>query len=256
MRNRMRLNRGRIRLIGSAALLLTPGARAYSTVPQLVDSYTALLQTHPLETKLATAAVLAAAGDAIAQRREPGPYNSARAGSFVLFDMCYRGGFQHFAFPWIIQNFRGDMLQSLLPQLNVVADPQIFSAVECTMFNQLVVVPIVYYPLFFGTTGLVQGLTLDESLQRARERFVDLTLRNWKFWIPAQLLQFALLPEELQVPYTCVMGLVWNIILSASAGSAKPVEQLEESPIVGRVLSTRKVLSQARAKERAKSKTQ
>lgn len=240
------------RLIGSAALLLTPGARAFSASPVgLVESYTTLLQTYPLETKLATAAVLAAAGDAIAQRREPGPYDSARAGSFVLFDTCYRGGFQHLAFPWIIQTFQGDALQAVLPA-GLDADPQFLAAIECTIVNQLVIVPVVYYPLFFALTGAVQGLTMDESLVRARERFVDLTIRNWKFWIPAQLLQFALLPEPLQVPYTCAMGLVWNVILSAAAGSARPVEQLASGgePVSGNVVpSTR---SPARVATRTK----
>ena len=91
-------------------------------------------------------------------------------------------------------------------------DPSLVAAVECTALNQLVVVPAIYYPLFFGVTGAVQGLSATESLARARANFVSLTLRNWKFWIPAQLAQFAFLGEEWQVPYTCVMGLVWNIL--------------------------------------------
>ena len=73
----------------------------------------------------------------------------------------------------------------------------------------------------------MQGLSGDESLQRAKDNFASLTVRNWKFWIPAQLVQFALLPEELQVPYTCAMGLVWNVILSVAAGSAR-----EPAPVV------------------------
>ena len=97
--------------------------------------------------------------------------------------------------------------------------------------NQLVVVPAIYYPLFFGVTGAVQGLTVSESLARARANFVSLTLRNWKFWIPAQLAQFAFLGEEWQVPYTCVMGLVWNVILSAVAGDARTADATAEDPV-------------------------
>ena len=89
----------------------------------------------------------------------------------------------------------------------------------------------------------MQGLTINESLARARSSFVDLTIRNWKFWIPAQLVQFAMLPIDLQVPYTCVMGLVWNVILSAAAGSARPA--VVEAPphavekVVGSVMPTK-----------------
>ena len=196
-----------------------PGAVGAS-LPAVWTAYESALVVYPLETKVATAAVLAVAGDAIAQRRGGDKYDAIRASSFVLFDAAYRGGFQHAAFPWIIEHCRGDVLGRLVT--SSVVDPALLAAVECTAFNQLLVVPIVYYPLFFGITGAVQGLSLTESLARARAQFVDLTIRNWKFWIPAQLVQFYLLPIDLQVPFTCVMGLVWNVILSAVAGSARP----------------------------------
>ena len=78
----------------------------------------------------------------------------------------------------------------------------------------------------------MQGLSAADSVERARSSFVDLTVRNWKFWIPAQLAQFALLPEEWQVPYTCAMGLVWNIILSAAAGSATAAPATQAGMVV------------------------
>jgi len=199
-----------------------PGAIGAS-LPGVWSAYSSALVVYPLETKVATAAVLAVAGDAIAQRRGGQKYDVSRASSFVLFDAAYRGGFQHAAFPWIIAHCSGDFLGRLVPSVaSSIFDPNLLAAIECTAFNQLLVVPIVYYPLFFGITGAVQGLSLKDSLARARASFLDLTLRNWKFWIPAQLVQFYLLPIDLQVPFTCVMGLVWNVILSAAAGAARP----------------------------------
>ena len=215
-----------------AGLALMPTRGLCIGLPMVpgVDAYTAALVQNPLETKVATAAVLAVAGDAIAQRADPAPYDRARAGSFVLFDAAYRGGFQHAAFPWIIEHCRGDTLEAAATAISPLAEGHLplFAAIECTAFNQLLVVPVVYYPLFFGITGAVQGLSTDESLQRARDNFVRLTLRNWYFWIPAQFCQFNFLEPEWQVPYTCAMGLVWNVILSASAGSARdaPAENL------------------------------
>ena len=67
-------------------------------------------------------------------------------------------------------------------------------------------------------------------VDRAKEKFAPLTLRNWGFWIPAQYCQFAFLEEQLQVPFTCVMGLVWNVILSAQAGSATKEEAPAPAP--------------------------
>ena len=227
-----------------------PGAVGAS-LPAVWTAYESALVLYPLETKVATAAVLAVAGDAIAQRRGGDKYDAIRASSFVLFDASYRGGFQHAAFPWIIEHCRGDVLGRLVT--SSVVDPALLAAVECTAFNQLLVVPIVYYPLFFGITGAVQGLSLKESLARARAQFVDLTIRNWKFWIPAQLVQFYLLPIDLQVPFTCVMGLVWNVILSAVAGSARPAiaEGSAEAAVQlkGRVVPNKKAAGVLQKKE-------
>lgn len=229
LRMRTCLPRASRRPLACNLLLFVP-ARAFSLVPPTIpglDMYVGALSTNPLETKVATAAGLAVVGDGIAQRSSGEPYDRARALSFVLFDASYRGGFQHVAFPWIVEQCQGDVLRAALETLPLDATQQLadatpaLAAIECTAFNQLVIVPVVYYPLFFAVTGAVQGLSLEASLARARERFLDLCTRNWKFWIPAQFCQFAFLDMEWQVPYTCIMGLVWNVILSASAGSVR-----------------------------------
>ena len=60
------------------------------------------------------------------------------------------------------------------------------------------VVPLVYYPLFFSLTGIVQGLTIEDTIARAREKFLPLVQRNLQFWLPVQIVQFEFVPEELQ----------------------------------------------------------
>ena len=229
-------------------LLSALGAQSAVVLPG-VASYSAALLQHPLETNVLTAVAISAAGDAIVQRseweRSGKPYDTPRAISFVLFGAFYQGAFNTRAFPWIQEHCKGDALQalasSLAPDAAALADPSLYRAVECTAFSQLLVVPLVYYPIFFAVTGCVQGLTAEESVERARGSFVGLQLRNWKFWWPVQLCQFGLLPPEWQVPYACAMGLVWNVILSAAAGSAREPDDSEEpgGPAVGVVVPMR-----------------
>merc|ERR1719502_498244 len=79
-------------------------------------SYSTALITFPLETKIATACLLAIGGDALAQQKEcRGTYDARRGASFVLFDSIYRGAFQHFTFPIISETFQGVALHSVAP---------------------------------------------------------------------------------------------------------------------------------------------
>mmetsp|Transcript_27490 Transcript_27490/g.87440 ORF Transcript_27490/g.87440 Transcript_27490/m.87440 type:complete len:251 (-) Transcript_27490:132-884(-) len=198
------------------------------SLSSVMQAYSNSLALHPLETKVVTAAVLAVGGDALAQLRECEPYDTRRAASFVLFDTCYRGAFQHATFPLIAETFKGYALHNLLPSIPL----EVCAAISRTAANQLVVVPVVYYPLFFAMTGAVQGLDFDASVLRAREKFLPLMKRNLIYWIPVQYVQFAYVAAEWQVPYICVAGLLWNVILSAIAGRAEcpvPVVQEERS---------------------------
>ena len=210
-------------------------------------AYGTALATHPLATKVATATVLGVAGDAIAQRRtaaiDDGEipndwYDLKRAVSFGTFDALYRGGFQHVAFPWIISTFQGDGLTHLVAGVAVAVgveagppalDPNIMAAAERTIFNQGLVVPSIYYPFFFAVTGFVQGLNKDQTVERAIREFPRLLRRNILFWVPVQISQFAFVDPEFQIPYLSVVGLVWTVILSTTAGKATAgVEQVVE----------------------------
>lgn len=96
---------------------------------------------------------------------------------------------------------------------------------------------VIYYPVFYATTGLVQGLTFDETVTRAKETFIPLMKRNLLFWIPTQFAVFGFVEEDLQIPILIVCGLVWTIILSLSAGNAseahkEPVGSLADGMIV------------------------
>ena len=205
-------------------LVLAPSVAALALPPLVVPpaagaalaSYAKELVVHPLSTKVATACVLAVAGDALAQSRNGEPYDVRRASSFVVFDALYRGAFQHVTFPIIEDTIRGVALHQLLSGIPL----ETCAAIARTAANQLVIVPTVYYPLFFAVTAAVQGLSAKQGVERAKEKFWPLMSRNLVFWLPVQYVQFALIPGSWQVTYVCIMGLVWNVILSAVAGDA------------------------------------
>jgi protein Mpv17 len=195
---------------------------------KLLHSYKHSMVMHPLLTKVATGASLAVLGDAEAQRRESDGYDLRRAVSFAAFDSCYRM-FQHAAFPTIVGvctgKFLGGIL-SALPSLTLGTNFNLFlAAMERTLMYQLGVIPLFYYPVFFTFTGFIQGLTLKETFQRAKLNFLPCWKRNLMFWVPIQLIMFGLIDEQWQIPFVCVMGMIWSTILSVTAGRATGPKQ-------------------------------
>ena len=188
----------------------------------IFEKYMSTLGSYPLPTKMLTGAALAAAGDAIAQGREDEDYNAARGASFAAFNMIYRGA-QHYLFPIIVEFCRGQYLLSIMAAIGATQlfDVPSLTAMERALANQLIIVPLMYYPVFFIFTGAMQGLTFKEGLERMKENFIPLMKRNLLFWIPVQYAQFCYVPTDLQIPFLSVLGFGWTFILSVMAGSAK-----------------------------------
>jgi hypothetical protein len=204
------------------------------THADILGAYTQTLEKYPLPTQMTTGATLAVTGDAIAQSKYPTSpeYDRKRAASFAVFDMSYRV-LQHFAFPLMVANLHGQYLGSF-PLLHDNFDDFFRSTMERTLANQLGIVPFLYYPAFFALTGAVQGLSVSSTITRAQETFLFLLSRNLLFWVPVQFFQFGFVEEELQIPFVCVAGLVWTVILSILAGSTKgyissPEEEVAEA---------------------------
>lgn len=191
-------------------------------VSVIFGKYMSTLGEYPLPTKMITGAVLASAGDAIAQGRDDEEYDAARGASFASFDMTYRAA-QHWVFPLIVQWCRGQYLLGTMAAVggSQLVDITSLAAMERSLASQLIIVPFFYYPVFFTFTGLMQGLSFEAGIGRARENIIPLMKRNLLFWIPVQYVQFCYVPTDLQIPFLSCAGLAWTYILSVLAGSAQ-----------------------------------
>lgn len=214
--------RSLLRLSAFAVFLTVTVPKLLPALQSLFEVYNHCLITNPLITKVATGGALATFGDALAQTSEKDkPYDKLRAASFASFDSCYRV-FQHMAFPFIIGNCQGRVFSRLLsavPGLSVTATP-VMAVCERVLTYQLMVVPLLYYPVFFTFTGFMQGLDAKATFQRAKANFLPCWKKNLLFWVPIQAFMFGLVPERFQVSFTCIMGIIWSLILSVTAGKA------------------------------------
>jgi len=211
---------------------------SHEMVSPLLAQYGALLSAHPVVTNAVTAGLLAVSGDAVAQSREKAPYDIRRGCTFVAFNTAYRGGFQLLAFPALFAICQGRAVSVAVHCLPCVANDlclgQFGPALERMLVNQVLIVPTVYYPFFFLLSGWLQQLGPRQTLLRARANWRRLVLKNWLFWMPVNLVQFAVLPLRWQVTVSCMMGFIWNVILSIAAGNVQvPVEKESQDPPAG-----------------------
>ena len=139
----------------------------------------------------------------MAQHADPAvdTYQVVRGLTFSNFGAIYTGAGQHHIFGWLQTHCTGSWL---LP-----------AAVECTLVNQCVIIPLLYYPLFFLLSGLSRGMGLQSTFMDARRNYVPFILSNWRFWLPVQAVLFACVSAEFLVLATCLAGVVWNFILSS-----------------------------------------
>lgn len=194
----------------------------------MVSMYKDALMDNPFETKLVTGGVLAFCGDAIAQSGDD-EYDAPRAMAFVSFDMVYRA-LQIILFPEIIRTCDGNLMSSILTSVNLSTDIHYLATLEQTFANQFVVIPFIYYPVFYSMTGWLQGLSTRTTIERAQSTIFPLLRRNWLFWIPVQYFQFGYVEENLQIPFLCLAGLIWTFILSSAAGSTQKYDAGQEIP--------------------------
>jgi len=186
-----------------------------------LTSYTDLLKTDPIPTKFATAAILAAIGDGVSQSTEEDtPYDWLRGLSFAAFGGLYTGTFQHWWFMVL-----GEMVPAP-PADDLVM--RVSTAALQTGLCQFGTIPLIYLPIFFLITGALRGFSVEQALERARMLYLPLWQRNVGFWIPVQMAQFLFIEPEWQVPYCCVAGLIWNVILSKLAGPLQVDPQAEQ----------------------------
>jgi len=68
---------------------------------------------------------------------------------------------------------------------------------------------------FFTSMSILEGRGFGEAWNRLNSAYVPTLLRNWGVFIPAQIINFSVVPNHLRFLFVSVVSLFWNTYLSA-----------------------------------------
>ncbi|EJD04619.1 uncharacterized protein FOMMEDRAFT_107423 [Fomitiporia mediterranea MF3/22] len=167
----------------------------------MLRAYNALLQRRPMATQCATAAVLFGAGDVIAQQAIEGKgrdHDFARTARITFY-----GG-----------ALFGPIMTKWYQALNRL---QFASPVKAVVYrvwlDQAVLTPAAVV-FFFSSMTFLEGKGISEATRRVETAYVPTLLRNWGVFVPAQIINFSLVPTHMRFVFVGVVSLFWNTYLS------------------------------------------
>ena len=193
-----------------------PQRRASSLVRRTWDSYTHLLETRPLRTKVVTGGVIMGLGDVLCQNlvnrlsEHQRNFDAKRA---AIFTVLGGGLISPMLHVWY------KLLGALLP-----------GVAPLTIAKRLVLDQLGFAPTFLPVfLSLVMALEGQAELipDKLRADWWPVTKANWGVWVPAQFINFRFVPSSMQVLFSNVVGLLWNAYLSYVSHSGVPKKKDE-----------------------------
>jgi len=190
---------------------------------------TAKLDTHPLLTKGISSGIIASLGDLICQclihNHHKGPQNGNTHETAVqTWDMIWMLRFTFLSVVLVVlcvHLWYGFLAKRSIPLIHrVVLDQLLFS--------------LIFLMAWLTSLWTLEGF--DSELRNSRSKNADhepdffyhllqtvpgLVVANWALWVPAQAINFGIVPLQFQVLFSNVVALLWNCYLSYYATTAK-----------------------------------
>ncbi|KAG1674855.1 hypothetical protein FOA52_015243 [Chlamydomonas sp. UWO 241] len=171
-------------------------------------AYLRALEKFPLLTKAATCGILNALGDVLAQLvvEKSGTINVQRTATFAAIGFMLTG-------PLITYWY--DLLARLMPSSMGATSTLMSLAIDQLLFAPTCIAA------FFGLINVIEGKP-DMIVPKLKADLWEAVKANWLLWVPAQAINFSVVPLPLRAPFVSVVALAWNVYLSWS--SHKPIE--------------------------------
>ena len=150
------------------------------------------MKRYPIRTNIITGGLLAAGSDLVCQtiieRGDKEPFNFRRHVAVLLFGALYNGGICSVVYP---------LYSRMLPRW--FAKTTWRQGLGSTLIDNGIHSPFFYIPAFFISTAVLQGYSLNESVNAMRIGYVESLKYTWGMWIPFQFLNFSVIPPSFRV---------------------------------------------------------
>ncbi|KAG0562419.1 hypothetical protein M758_9G146900 [Ceratodon purpureus] len=182
--------------------------------------YARHLQTDPIKTKAITLGILNFVGDLVTQLfvEKSGQVDFRRLAAMTSLGLFIVGPILHYWYGFLNRVVKAPGTKGVLIRLSM--DQFIFAPI-------FIAFTFAYLLLMEGNAGKIQ--------QKIQSDWKPTLFANWKLWIPFQFCNFMFVPPILQVLFSNVVGLVWNVYISyashtpAGGASNKQVSRLQQN---------------------------
>ncbi|KZT24302.1 hypothetical protein NEOLEDRAFT_1094514 [Neolentinus lepideus HHB14362 ss-1] len=178
----------------------------------LLRAYNTLLIRRPMIAQCGTAAVLFGAGDVLAQQaieKKGKDHDWIRTARLSFYGGALFG-------PVITKWYQFlNKLQFATPTRGIIYK---------VWLDQAVLSPVIV-AYFFGSMTLLEGKPLSDAGERLSTAYVPTLIRNWGVFVPAQAINFAVIPPHMRFVFVSVVSLFWNTYLSAVNAQQQSLEE-------------------------------
>jgi hypothetical protein len=199
-----------------------------------VNAYANTFVRHPFTSALITSVAKCVGSDIAVQKIVEGreEIDWRRVACFFTLGLTYVGAFQYGLYNRVMKPTGGFLTARYGAGASVSA---------MVFVDSFLVSPFVYIPAFFGLKAWANGeCAATEVPARARDVFSGTAtsffrrekgdegaegatsstmVMMWAYWMPAQAINFWLVPRHLTIPFMNVLGFGWNAIMSAMHGA-------------------------------------
>ncbi|RZF35887.1 hypothetical protein LSTR_LSTR013168 [Laodelphax striatellus] len=129
------------------------------------------------------------------EKTNPPPYDIASLGRYAVVGTCINSNLLYFWYKWLDKNFSGTAKKTIVKKL---------------LLDQFAMTPNLLI-IFYISMSIMEGK--QDIFEECKQKFIPTFKSSCGFWLPAQTINFLLVPPAARVVYVGTCSFLWLNIL-------------------------------------------